>query len=150
MLDTLAQSWLSLQCQMIPNADKGLVVLGLIPGDGFEPTASWPEGDTATPGLMDTARLAMTRKASVVSDQASAGSDRKDPGLVVAYPLVRDGQPFGVVAVQIQGVPEQQQAVLQLLRWGIGLAGIASASGSAAPGGQAQHGPGDLDRRPWT
>jgi RND family efflux transporter MFP subunit len=118
MLDTLAQSWLSLQCQMIPNVDKGLVALGLIADGGFEPTAFWPEGDTAPPGLMDTARLAMSRNASVISDHPLVDTVSKASSLVVAYPLFRDGRPFGVVAVQIQGVPEQQQAVLQLLKWG--------------------------------
>ncbi len=118
MLDTLAQSWLSLQCRMIPNVNRGLVVLSQVANGGFEPTALWPEGDTAPPDLMDTARLAMTRQASIVTDQAPPDTDSTSSKLVIAYPLFRDGRHFGVVAVQIRGVREQQQAVLQLLRWG--------------------------------
>ena len=88
---------------MIPNVDKGLVALGLVAGEGLEPTAFWPEGDSATPGLLDTARLAMTRRASVVSDHALTDTDSTASNLIVAYPLFRDDQPFGVVAVQRHG-----------------------------------------------
>ena len=54
----------------------------------------------------------------MVSDHALTDTDSTNSNLMVAYPLFRDAKPFGVVAVQTKGIPEQQQAVLQLLRWG--------------------------------
>lgn len=119
MLDTLVQSWLTLQCQMIPNVAMGVAVLDVKADGAFNPAAFWPEGSSASAGLIASARLANTSNGPVVRNHEPDGPEAGGPKLDIACPLLRNGRLFGAVAVQTGVLPEdQQRAVTQLLQWG--------------------------------
>jgi len=119
MLETLAKSWLTLQCQMIPNVMTAVTAFDVTADAAFDPSACWPAGSPATPELLEVARLAVTRGSPVVRDQATGEPQPDGPHLGIACPLLHDGRLFGVVAVQTAALPEpQRQVVLQLLQWG--------------------------------
>ncbi len=110
MLESLAKSWLTLQCQMIPSVQRGLVVLGTADGESLVPTAAWPDSSSVTDAMAATARLAVSRHSAVVR---SSDEDAEQPGqrIAIACPLLLDGQQFGVVAVEVASSSEQQRAV---------------------------------------
>ena len=116
-VETLAGSWLALQCQMIPKVHRGAVYLGV--GEEQEPRAAarWPEGSRDSASLTAATRLVIDRKCPVLC----GGDDLPgaDGFLNIACPLVVQGRFTGVVAVAVESATEQQQrAVMQLLQWG--------------------------------
>ena len=117
-LTTLAQSWLAQQCQSVASIARGVVVLGALDHASLVPTAVWPSGAEATPGLTAAAKLAIGRKCPVVHGNP-VGEDPDAPGAAVACPILLDTKLFGVVAVELESGDEQQKrAVMQLLQWG--------------------------------
>ncbi len=118
MLERLAQSWLSLQCQMIPNVVGGMAVFDMAPGDTINPTACWPEVDSASSDVLAAASLAVSRQAPVVSGEGSSSNESGMEDVVVACPLLQNGSFYGVVSVQLMAPHGQQAAVIQLLQWG--------------------------------
>lgn len=119
MVETLAGSWLALQCQMIPKVHRGAVYLGL--GDKVDPTATarWPEGSAESPALHAATKLVIDRKCPVLCGDDATTDMSRDGNLNIACPLIVDGRFTGVVAVEVEGASEQQQrAVMQLLQWG--------------------------------
>jgi biotin carboxyl carrier protein len=116
---SLASNWLALQCQMIPGASKGIAVLEVAPDGSFEPTARWPADTPPEPNLISVARLALRQRSPVVAAQQGEQNSHDDAAnLDVAYPLIKGDVPFGVVAVRVSAPLAQQQAVIQVLRWG--------------------------------
>ncbi len=119
MLETLAQSWLALQCQMIPNVRTGAAAFRANPDEDFGATVSWPEEQPAEPGLLEVARLALRQQSPIAQEPKSQRQQQDADGLHLACPLRREGELFGAVAIHTQVLPaEQQQAALQLLQWG--------------------------------
>lgn len=120
VLNTLAKSWLELQCRMIPSIQRGLVVVGSTDADTLTPTASWPDEAAVSKELADAARHALQKACPVVrgDGEVQAGGEVSIYG--IACPLLVDGKLFGVVAVEARGAAEQQRAVMQLLQWGAG------------------------------
>ena len=103
VLNTLAKSWLELQCRMIPSVQRGLVAIGTANANDLTPTASWPEEAVVSSELTAAARLALEKSCPVVR-----GGDDGTPGAMasvygIACPLLVDGKLFGVVAVQAHG-----------------------------------------------
>ncbi len=119
MPNTLAQSWLALQCQMIPSVRRALVSLNPAAEGPLTPSASWPEGTEAPRDLAEVSRLALRNGAPVIEPGSSGTSgDGAGPALL-AYPLLNQGQVFGVVALELEGLRDQQEkTVIQLLHWG--------------------------------
>ena len=120
MTDSLISAWLDLQCRMIPGAVRGMVALQADAGDGLHPSASWPENEPVTDGLDSIARLALERRAAVTTSHGGDGSAEpvESIELDIAAPLRRDGAVHGVVAITARARPAQQEAILQVLRWG--------------------------------
>ncbi len=111
MTDMLALSWLTLQCQMIPNVSRALALFGT----GADPlTIAWPSDLHQRDDLAAAARLALTQGAPQTQPSNS------DPTTTIAAcPLLRDGQPYGAVAVEVHNLAATQQpVVIQLLQWG--------------------------------
>ena len=133
MLDTLAQSWLALQCQMIPNVRSGAAAFDVRAGEDFEATVYWPEQQRIEPELLKAARLAWKEKSPVVQGAKPRTGEQSAAGLYLACPLRRDGEPFGAVAVDTEALPgEQQGAVLKLLQWGAAWLELLLRGGDAA------------------
>lgn len=120
MVETLAGSWLALQCQMIPKVHRGAVYLGVSDKEK-EPTATacWPEGSDSSPALNAATRLVIDRRCPVLCGEDETVEFDGAGNLNIACPIVVDGRFAGVVAVEVASPNEQQQrAVMQLLQWG--------------------------------
>lgn len=119
MLNELAQSWLALQCQMIPGVRRAILMLSSVHGGAIAPAASWPSGETDTGTLASSAKLALQRKAPVVEAVGAQNGGNEEGPVVVACPLFQQDQLFGVVTLEVETLKKQeQQTLLQLLRWG--------------------------------
>lgn len=118
MLKHLSQSWLALQCQMIPNVTSGMTVFGVKESDTLEPTACWPENYVVNHDLLAAAELAVSRKAPVVSGKSSESDKPETENIIIACPLHRGDTFYGVVSIELTATQGQQAAVIQLLHWG--------------------------------
>lgn len=118
MLKHLAQSWLALQCQMIPNVMGGMAAFGLKEGDKLKSTACWPENYVINHDLLAAAELAVSRKAPVVSGKSSEKDKSETENIIIACPLHQSGTFYGVVSIELTATQGQQAAVIQLLHWG--------------------------------
>ncbi len=114
----LAQSWLSIQCQMIPDVIGAVAILNISLGDAVKPTACWPDDVSVNPDLLAAASLAMSRQAPVVSSKGSDSSEAGKENLVVACPLFRKEHFYGIVSVQVTAPQGQQATIIRLLQWG--------------------------------
>ena len=110
-----AQSWLTLQCQMIAGVQRAILILGPMVEGTVSPAASWPSAQQDNLLLAESGRLALKRKGPVVRP---AGSSDNGP-VIVACPLFQRDQLVGVVALEVETLNEgQQSTLLQLLKWG--------------------------------
>ncbi len=118
MLESIVRSWLPYQCEMIPRVTRGFVALGTGSADAaMRPTVAWPDAGSATDTMIATARLATARGSTVVRGETGSAEGEL---LNVASPLLVDGEPVGVVSLQVAQSAGQQRAVTQLLAWGTG------------------------------
>ena len=111
-MPAFVESWLHQQCGLIGNVAHGVVVLGMPPAEPFAPIASWPAGRRPSAGLVAAAELAMAEGRGVISRQAGA------PVRLLA-PLVVDGDPRGVVGIELGPAAESARIAMRQLEWGI-------------------------------
>jgi len=111
------EGWLALLCQMIPHVQTGLFV-PQFSAEGKPDYVSWPSGVRIDEDLLDSVKLAKKRAASVISAGSSSANPERDSSLIVASPISWGGSPAGIVAVRSETPANQENAVLQLLRWG--------------------------------
>lgn len=118
-----AQSWLTLQCTIIQGVRRGVVVLDDLQQAQFQPAGVWPDSEQPVPpALQAAAELAMSERRGVVTgSQAGEGSDSKGrPRRYIGYPLLVDRQLCGVVAIEIDAIPESAlRGVMRQLQWGL-------------------------------
>ncbi len=109
------QAWLALQCRLIPGVDAGVAVLAEAAGGPFTPAAYWPDRESCSPALADTAEIALAENRGVVQgDDGAAGQSCS-----VAYPLRTRDELWGVVAIEVQGRGGgQHRTILRQLQWG--------------------------------
>lgn len=110
----MAGAWLSLQCQGIDGACRGMVLLTGASSTSFDVAASWPEGVIArSPALAEVAELALRERRGVAKDD-HAGSTH------VAYPILLDDRTHGVAAVSVRAArQEAARSALRQLQWGV-------------------------------
>lgn len=115
------QSWLALQCRMIPGVSQGVVVLGVLDRGPFAPVAFWPQVPHDRKHLAEVAERALLERHGLVLPRESPDGPGALPRLHyhVAFPIQIAGRLHGVVALDIAPRPEAQlQAVVQQLQWG--------------------------------
>ncbi len=118
LTETLASPWLALQCRMIPNVTSGMAAFNITDDHNIGLTPCWPDQDQVDPELASAIDLAIARRASVISNQEKPVPLSEKPNLIIAYPLLVEGELNGVVGVRLTARQEQQGAVIQLLQWG--------------------------------
>lgn len=106
--------WLAILCRGIGGAEHALVSLRLGPDGEARRPAAWPAGASPPEHLRDAAQNAVTRRVPLVSAVVGDDGERFDVG----YPLMRNDQVSGVVAVTVRGAPGDQQSAVQALRRG--------------------------------
>lgn len=121
--DEIAQSWLNAQCDMITGTTLGLVLDATSRTDDVQLLARWPHSCNNVPSmLIDAAHSALHNQDVVIvsceeHDDSYETSDSSK--CFVATPLLT-GDSAGPVAVfeLPNSIRQQQQAIVQLLRWG--------------------------------
>jgi multidrug resistance efflux pump len=115
-----ARAWLGLQCTLIAGVERGVVVLGETENGPFAPIAYWPIAGAGSDSLSAAAELALAERRGVAQGQDDGQSTPSQP-LCVAYPIIIDGKPFGVAALEIEhGRRVALRAVMRQLQWGVG------------------------------
>jgi multidrug efflux pump subunit AcrA (membrane-fusion protein) len=114
--------WLDLQCRMLPQVSRALVVSAFSPGaDATERgklVAAWPDASADSVDLRAAAELAARRKSHIVSTSSKPDTSQDNHDMVVAYPLLVGEPDFAVVVIELAAAEQQRSAVLQLLQWG--------------------------------
>lgn len=107
-------AWLELQCALFSQLQCGVVILQ--DGEGFAPSASWPEHFKPTSQLADASERALERRRGVVLKPESNHAGET----AIAYPVMVGGELFGAVALQVSPCSDDAlQLVLRMVQWGI-------------------------------
>ncbi len=118
-MEVVAQSWLDQQCRLIQGVTNAVLMLGVPENGSFSPVAVWPEGSTSSPTLLAIARTAMEKQQGVVTSMPDNSQGQRRQRDSIGYPLVIKDQLIGIVALEIDNLPEaSRRSVTQLLRLG--------------------------------
>jgi multidrug resistance efflux pump len=118
-VELVAQSWLEQQCKLIQGVTSGVLMLGVPENGAFSPVACWPEGSTTSPTLLAIARKAMEKKRGVVTSTPDKSQSPRRQRDTIGYPLVIKDQLVGIIALEIDTLPEvSRRSVTQLLKLG--------------------------------
>lgn len=120
-LEAFCQSWLALQCRMIPGVSGGLLLLGAPDRGPFSPAAVWPDGRGGLKSLHAAAERAVGERRALVLRREADGASGPPPRerYEVAYPIEVGGRLHGVVVLDVAPRPEHElQVVLRQLHWG--------------------------------
>ncbi len=116
-----ARRWLDWQCRMISGVQDGGVFL-TDPSEGarLQVAACWPNDSADISHLGKVAAEAMLGSAGIIQKRQQDGTGESGINDSLAYPLMVHDQVVGMVALRLAVRSEaQQNAVLQLLQWGI-------------------------------
>jgi RND family efflux transporter MFP subunit len=129
-----ARAWLTLQCAMIANVNRAVVLFGEHPGARPQPVARWPDADVSDLSkLANIADTAMSRGRGVMLDGG--------PVAFVGYPFIYDEQLSGVVALEIGARSQADlRLVMRQLQWGGAWMEITRRSGEPDGGTASPHG----------
>jgi len=116
-------TWLALQCSLIPNAIQGVLVLGN-PDEGraYEPVAGWPEAGSDPLRLAEISERVLEQRCGLIGElDKAAGVDIPKTSCVgLGYPVLVDEMLHGVVAVEVSAPSDAHlQSAMQQLQWGV-------------------------------
>ncbi len=112
------QSWLAIQCRLIPAVAGGVVLLRVEGVDGYNAIAAWPDVRRDMTYLIPTAQHALVERRGVVAPNKAA-KEGAPGGIFIGYPVESVGQLHGVVVLDISPRPDAElQAALRQLHWG--------------------------------
>lgn len=115
---SVASKWLIWQCEMISGVIQGAIY---IPGNLQLGSAQvlWPIDGHVESLLLEASNEVKNTGAGVKLSKLSYGPNLQRLCDVVASPIIKEGQVTAIVAISLSVRSEaQQQAVLQLVRWG--------------------------------
>jgi len=112
------QSWLAIQCRLIPAVEGGVVLL-LIEAEGsYAPAAVWPDVRRDMSYLTHAAQRALVERRGLVLP-AAVEAGKMTAGYHVAYPIEAVGKLRGVVVLHVGPRSEAElQGALRHLHWG--------------------------------
>lgn len=112
------QSWLAIQCRLIPGVLGGVVLLRLPNAESYSAVAVWPDVRRDMSHLTPVAQQALAERRGIVAPRKDA-PDPAAPSLYIGYPVEAVGVLHGVVVLEVAGRPEPEvQAGLRQLHWG--------------------------------
>ncbi len=112
--ETFCQAWLALQCSMIPDVARGVVVMRTAADERFVPVAAWPEGAFDPAGLAYALERALADGSGVVHRPDGGGC-------TIAFPVRLDEEVRGAVALLVEERADPLlQTALRQLQWGAG------------------------------
>lgn len=114
-----AQSWLDLQCRMISDVHRGIVVLGKPDEGPYLPSAVWPADANDLSDICKSAESALASRRTVVDGPEDVGESLTGQRAKIAHPILLGNQLLGVVAIEIKRrSAAEQQTIVELLAWG--------------------------------
>jgi|APFre7841882724_1041349.scaffolds.fasta_scaffold07832_3 RND family efflux transporter MFP subunit len=112
--EEFCQSWLAIQCRLIPGVTGGVVLLQAGSDSRYMPVAVWPDVRKDMSYLTQVAQRSLMERRGLVQPAAGDGG-----GYHVAYPVEALGTLHGVVVIDVATRPESElQGVLRQLHWG--------------------------------
>ena len=116
------ESWLSLQCTMLPGVKNALLLLGESDHGPFTPAAIWPSAEIDVTHLVQPAEKALKERRGVLVRGAGGDAQRlqgNTDDFYVAYPIEISGRLHGVVVVEVEDLGSSGvQGLMQQLHWG--------------------------------
>lgn len=113
------QSWLAIQCRLIPAVVGGVVLLRLEGKDSYSAVAVWPDVRRDMNYLTPTAQKALVERRGIVAPGAKGGDGAAPGNVFIGYPVEAVGVLHGVVVLDVASRPEAElQAALRQLHWG--------------------------------
>ena len=116
--DKVYDSWLALQCSLVPGFQAGILVLRNTGSAGLAPVAIWPDETADLTVLTELVERVVAEQSALVTDITPGNSPA---GVGLAYPIKADGELRAVVAVVANSMagPALEFAMGQL-QWGAG------------------------------
>lgn len=121
-LESFIQSWLALQCRMIPGVSGGMVLLGPPNKGPFSPAAVWPDKRYNAQYLSKTAERALLERRGMYFKREAGDGEKEGPDrqrFEVALPIQLQDNIHGVVVLDLSPRPGPElQSVLRQMHWG--------------------------------
>jgi len=116
--------WLALQSSLLRSCVRSVLITGASNAASYAPVARWPEGEDAVDRLADIAERAIEERCGLVTELPAQRAPRKTghdgQRFGVAYPIQVEESLYGVVAVEVAAVHEDDlQNVMEQLQWGV-------------------------------
>ena len=116
---SFCESWLALQCRMMPGTHAGLILLGPPDRGPFRPVAAWPHGRHNLKHLSKTAEKALADRRPVVSPTAFAKGATGNGRYEIGYPIEARGALHGAAVLEVSPKSEAcLQGLMRQLQWG--------------------------------
>jgi hypothetical protein len=113
------QSWLAIQCRLIPAVVGGVVLLRLDGQESYSAVAVWPDVRRDMNYLTPTAQKALVERRGIVAPGGKGGEGTAPGTVFIGYPVEAGGVLHGVVVLDVSPRPEAElQAALRQLHWG--------------------------------
>ena len=117
-MTAIAQSWLDVQCGIIPGVVCAAVMRQETQNGSFKKGATWPaDVDDIPEELLSVISQAAERRTAVIRNNNRTNDDQYD--CIVASPLISNNKQLGIAALKITGKNHiKTQDVLKFLHWG--------------------------------
>lgn len=112
-------AWLTLQCRMVEQASRAVVVIGPPNTGPFKPVTYWPHRFDE-PAINAAAEMALAERRGIAKGaKPGAGAGTANNSCQVAYPIIVDDALHGVVAMEVVGASGSDlRMVMRQLQWG--------------------------------
>jgi RND family efflux transporter MFP subunit len=111
-----AQDWLVAQCDQLPEARGGLVLL--VAGGELTPAALWPNAAGAQP-LLELSARAATGAAGLITALPAPAEGSDDPNYGIAWPVLQGDVVLAVAALAVRSLDDAAlQPIMRKLQWG--------------------------------
>lgn len=105
-------AWLALQCSMVPDAVRAVLVMGPADTGPFLPVAFWPPEQGASALLAEVAELALQARQAIIQHE--------DDSSALALPVLLQGHLHALVALETHGRSDAGMAQLtRQMQWGV-------------------------------
>ena len=111
------QSWLPLQCRMLPGVKSAMVLLGDADQGPYSPVAVWPDAKLGMGHLAGTAEKSLRQRRGLLVDAQDGAVPAET--CQIAYPIQVSDKIHGVVVLEAERCDRSEvQALMRQLHWG--------------------------------
>jgi biotin carboxyl carrier protein len=118
-IEAFCQSWLALQCRMMPGTQAGIILLGFPDRGPFRPVATWPDGHPNLKHLSKTAERTLADRRGVVARAGTPEGETANGRYEIGYPIEARGALHGAAVLEVLPKSEASlQGLMRQLHWG--------------------------------